>query len=198
MIPTFAQFDVPFVGTGVEIGLGLGGDHERLSQRGGTWIGIDLTGRALLHAARRVGTGRLAQGDAEKLPLKTGSVDLVYSWGVLLCCPRIQAAIAEVHRVLRVGGEARIMLYHKYSWVALAAWLRWGLIHRVGMGNAVSYMESPGTQAFSSREARALFKDFCNIRIESVHTSWDEKWLGPISKLGGSRAGWFLLCTVVK
>ena len=198
MIGEFARFDDPFDGVGVEIGLGLGGDHERLRKRGGTWIGVDLTSRALEHTAQRVGKGSLTQADAERLPIQDCSVDLVYSWGVLLCCPNITAAIAEVHRVLRPGGEARIMLYHTYSWVALAAWLRWGIVHGVGLKRAVSYMESPGTQAFSVTEAPRLLEPFAKVDIETVHTTWDEKWFGPIGRIGGNRLGWFLLCHAVK
>jgi hypothetical protein len=59
-------------------------------------------------------------------------------------------------------------------------------------------MESPGTQAFSIKEALALFHPFAAATIRPVHTSWDTKWFGPVGKLGGNNMGWFLLCDAVK
>ena len=43
-------------------------------------------------------------GDAAHLPVKTGSLDVVFGFGVLHHIPDWRAAIAEVSRVLRTGG----------------------------------------------------------------------------------------------
>jgi len=195
-IPAFATFGDEFSGLALEIGLGTGSDYERNQARGGAWIGVDLTGRALDHVRRRVGhSGRLVQADAQALPFRDGTFDFLYSWGVLLCCPKISAAIDEVWRVLKPGGEVRLMLYHSRSWVAMAAWLRWGWWRGLSPKVAVTYMESPGTQAFTVREAYQLLARFSEVSVRSSHTTWDERWLGPIGKLGGDHMGWFLLCT---
>ena len=53
--------------------------------------------------------------DAEALPFADSSFDLVYSHGVLHHTPNLPAAVAEVHRVLRPGGRAIVMMYHRAS-----------------------------------------------------------------------------------
>ncbi|MFN2515435.1 MAG: methyltransferase domain-containing protein, partial [Pyrinomonadaceae bacterium] len=43
------------------------------------------------------------------------SFDIVYSNGVLLTSPRIEQIVGHIHRVLKPGGKAVIMLYYKNS-----------------------------------------------------------------------------------
>src|SRR5262249_53001175 len=54
--------------------------------------------------------------DAERLPFDDASFDLFYSHGVLHHTPDTQRAIDEAHRVLRPGGTAMVMLYHRSSY----------------------------------------------------------------------------------
>lgn len=71
----------------LEIGVGLGADHQAFAAAGAELWGIDLTERAVEHTGRRLAvfglTSRLAVGDAENLDFPDASFDLVYSWGVL-------------------------------------------------------------------------------------------------------------------
>jgi len=60
------------------------------------------------------GTFRVA--DAEGLDFPDNSFDLVYSHGVLHHTPDTAGAIREIHRVLKPGGRAVIMLYHRNSY----------------------------------------------------------------------------------
>lgn len=90
------------------------------------------------------------------------------------------------------------MLYHSRSWVAAAAWLRWGWWRGLSPKAAVSYMESPGCQAFSIADTERLLGEFAEVEVRAVHTSWDERWFGPLGKIGGDRLGWFLLCNARK
>jgi SAM-dependent methyltransferase len=50
------------------------------------------------------------------LDFADNTFDLVYSHGVLHHTPDTQAAIREIHRVLRPGGRAVVMLYHRDSY----------------------------------------------------------------------------------
>jgi len=52
----------------------------------------------------------IAGGDAGALPLKSRSVDFVFSYSSLYYVPNIGPAIREVGRVLRPGGHAALEL----------------------------------------------------------------------------------------
>ena len=94
--------------------------------------GVDLTEAAVEAVRERLALegleAELRVADAESLPFGDGEFDLVYSWGVIHHTPDTERALAEVRRVLRPGGEARIMLYSRRSWVALGVWLRYGVL----------------------------------------------------------------------
>lgn len=93
----------------LEIGVGLGADHQRFAEAGADLYGIDLTERAVEHTRRRLALfeleSRLAIGDAEDLAFPDEAFDQVYSWGVLHHSPDTPKAIDEVWRVLKPGGQ---------------------------------------------------------------------------------------------
>src|SRR5262249_20886107 len=153
-IRAFAKFEDGRTREVLEIGVGMGADHlewARVSPR--RLVGIDLTNRAIrLTQARLRGHGftpRLTTADAERLPFPDRSFDLVYSWGVLHHSPDTPHAVAEVWRVLRPGGTARVMIYHKPSIVAALLWVRYALLQarpRRSIDDVLSeHLESPGT-----------------------------------------------------
>jgi ubiquinone/menaquinone biosynthesis C-methylase UbiE len=104
----------------LEIGCGLGTDGAQFAKAGANYTGVDLTEAAVELAQRRFelfdlpGTFRVA--DAEHLDFPENSFDLVYSHGVLHHTPDTAAAVREIHRVLRPGGKAAVMLYHRDSY----------------------------------------------------------------------------------
>ena len=104
----------------LEVGCGLGTDGAQFAKAGAKYTGIDLTDAAVDLAKRRFelfdlpGTFRVA--DAERLDFPDNSFDFVYSHGVLHHTPDTTAAVREIHRVLRPGGKAVIMLYHRDSY----------------------------------------------------------------------------------
>jgi len=123
----------------LEIGVGLGTDSVQFARNGARLIGIDLSNRSLRLTEQRFRLygcgGSLLQADAEFLPFASNAFDIVYSWGVLLCVPNIYSAVNEVCRVLRPGGKAIVMLYHKNSlnyWVSIMLFRRlvYGLLRR--------------------------------------------------------------------
>ena len=119
-IPTAAGFAQTKDLDVLEIGCGLGTDGAQFARAGANYTGIDLTDAAVGLAQRRFqlfnlkGTFRVA--DAERLSFPDGSFDLVYSHGVLHHTPDTEAAIREIHRILRPGGQANVMLYHRDSY----------------------------------------------------------------------------------
>jgi ubiquinone/menaquinone biosynthesis C-methylase UbiE len=189
----------------LEIGLGMGSDFIRFVRGGAVGTGVDLTERAIeitrakLDAEHLKATTTVA--DAEELPFEDGAFDVVYSWGVLHHTPDPAKAIAEAVRVLAPGGSLRMMLYHRHSWVAAAAWVRFCLLRGrpfAGLREAVSYMESPGTQAFLPDEVRAMLGEASEVSITPWLTVWDRKLLPGIASLFGNRLGWFLLVRASK
>src|SRR5262245_9843745 len=116
----------------LEIGVGMGADHLRWAHAAPRrLIGIDLTPRAVEHTAFRLAADgfppRVLVADSEQLPFADASFDLVYSWGVIHHTPDTVAAVREIHRVLRPGGRARVMIYHARSVTASMLWLRYAL-----------------------------------------------------------------------
>lgn len=104
----------------LEIGCGLGTDGAQFAKAGADYTGVDLTDAAVDLSRRRFelfdlpGTFRVA--DAERLDFDDNSFDVVYSHGVLHHTPDTAGAVREVHRVLRPGGVAKVMLYHRNSY----------------------------------------------------------------------------------
>ncbi|WP_407496737.1 class I SAM-dependent methyltransferase [Pseudooceanicola sp. MF1-13] len=160
----------------LEIGVGLGAEHQKFCEAGADMYGIDLTQRAIEHVERRLAlnglTSRLSIGDAECLNFDDCSFDIVYSYGVLHHTPNTPQAVNEVHRVLKPGGTARVMIYHKWSFVGLMLWIRYGLFKFrpfIGLNKLYDkYLESPGTKAYSIREAEDIFSSFRKVKIETL------------------------------
>jgi ubiquinone/menaquinone biosynthesis C-methylase UbiE len=165
----------------LEIGVGLGADHQSFAEAGAEMTGVDLTPRAIEHTRRRLELfglkSQLACGDAEKLPFADASFDVVYSWGVLHHSPNTPQAFREVHRVLKPGGTARIMIYSKYSLIGLMLWIRYGLLRLRPWTSLTEiydkYLESPGTKAYTVAGARQLCAPFASANIETVMTHGD-------------------------
>lgn len=126
----------------LEIGCGLGSDAEQFARNGALYSGIDLTETSIEMCRRRfavqglAGTFRVA--DAERLPFADECFDLVYSHGVIHHTPNTEAAVAEIRRVLRPGGRAIVMLYHRNSWNY------WGNINFLRRAGVVMLLFSPG------------------------------------------------------
>jgi ubiquinone/menaquinone biosynthesis C-methylase UbiE len=104
----------------LEVGCGLGTDGAQFAEAGADYTGVDLTEAAVELARKRFELfglpGRFQTEDAENLAFADDSFDLVYSHGVLHHTPETGKAIQEVHRVLRPGGRAMVMLYHRDSY----------------------------------------------------------------------------------
>jgi 2-polyprenyl-3-methyl-5-hydroxy-6-metoxy-1,4-benzoquinol methylase len=167
----------------LEVGCGMGTDLLQFARGGAHVTGVDLTQRSIQISQQHLDIygerGDFAISDGESLPFGDESFDVVYSNGVLHHTPDTAGAVREVHRVLRPGGQARVMLYHRGS----AAY--WGdIILRHGvlkgellrghspediMSRHVEFNESGGrplVKAYSRREARKLFSMFSEVRIQ--------------------------------
>jgi len=119
-IPIAAGFEKARSQKVLEIGCGLGTDGAQFAEAGADYTGVDLTDAAVELARRRFElfglSGKFQTADAENLDFADESFDLVYSHGVLHHTPDTAKAVKEVHRVLRPGGRAMVMLYHRGSY----------------------------------------------------------------------------------
>jgi SAM-dependent methyltransferase len=165
----------------LEVGVGLGADHQTIAEGGAELSGVDLTERAIEHTRRRLGLfglkSELKVGDAENLPFPDNTFDMVYSWGVIHHSPDTSAAAKQILRVLKPGGTFKVMIYYKWSLTGLMLWLRYGLVlgrpGRTLSSVYAEHLESPGTKAYTLSEATALFADASDVNARTVLTHGD-------------------------
>ncbi len=196
----------------LEIGVGLGADHVRFARAGALTVGVDVTWPAILHTRRRFSlegrTARLVIGDALCLPFRDEQFDVVYSFGVLHHTPSPPAACSEAGRVVKRGGDLKLMLYNLRSLVTGQVWVVFGLLcarpFRSWRELIANHMESPGTQAYTRAELGRLLPAIFDVHVETVVTPYDcrigrrrylPKWLW---RLIPSSLGWNHLVTATR
>ncbi len=178
----------------LEIGCGMGTDLLQFARGGARVTGTDLTPRSIevsrQHLAVYGETGDFTIADCETLPFVNESFDVVYSNGVLHHTPDTAGAVREIHRVLRPGGQARIMLYHRGSF---AYWgeviLRHGILKGEFLrGNSPAQIMSkyvevnegggrPLVKVYSRREAGELFSMFPEVKVQVEQLTRPELYL---------------------
>ncbi len=200
-IKSFANFE-NFKGLDVlEIGVGFGSDHSQIAMnKPKSLSGIDLTDRAIENTKIRFETldleSSLRVDNAENLSFKSGSFDAIYCWGVLHHSPNTKKCFEEVHRVLRVNGFAKIMIYHRNAPTGWMLWVLYALFKGRPFRSLneiyATWLESPGTKAYSVNEGKDLTKLFRKSDI-SVQLCFSDLLEGEV----GARHKGFLL-TVAK
>ncbi|MBI2240181.1 MAG: class I SAM-dependent methyltransferase [Magnetospirillum gryphiswaldense] len=104
----------------LEIGSGAGGHSALFKSYGANMTSVDLTWQRARSTGQKLalvqqGSGVAYQADAENLPFRDNSFDIVYSNGVLHHSENTDRCLDEVLRVLKPGGRAVIMLYARHS-----------------------------------------------------------------------------------
>jgi len=101
----------------LEAGCGIGTDAVQFVRAGARYRGVDFSPKALELARLRpeLANADLVSGSIADLPFPDASFDLVYSNGVIHHMPETARAIDEFRRVLRPGGTAIVMVYHRSS-----------------------------------------------------------------------------------
>ncbi len=103
----------------LECGCGMATDGMQFVRGGANYTGMDFSPAALelaqLRAQREGGSARFVKGSIADLPFEDESFDLTYSMGVIHHLPETKKVADEMHRVLRPGGQALVMVYHRSS-----------------------------------------------------------------------------------
>jgi len=205
----------------LEIGCGMGTDLLQFARGGARVTGTDLTPRSIeisqKHLTAYGESGDFAIADCETLPFANESFDVVYSNGVLHHTPDTAGAVLEIYRVLRSGGQARVMLYHRRSF---AYWgeviLRHGILKGEFLrGNSAAeimskYVEfnegggSPLVKVYSRSQARKLFSMFDKVKVQVEQLTRPELYIigqfiseGVFRRLQRS-VGWNLIISARK
>lgn len=222
-IPTFAAFEAAKGKRILEVGIGAGTDFCRWAASEAQAVGVALTTQAIQLTTQHLDALELSAdvhlADCEDLPFADDSFDLVYSFGVLHHTPNTERAIREVLRVLKPGGQIRIMLYHKRSWVTFKVYLLHGLLALQPFASLdrllADHMESQGTKAYTIPEVEAMFASFADVSVRPTLTCYDtwrgyetphrgimalaqRLWPAWLVHLCGDRFGWNLLISGAK
>jgi len=205
----------------LEVGCGMGTDLLQFARGGALCTGVDLTPRSVeissLHFGLYGMRADFVLADGERLPFADESFDVVYSNGVLHHTPDTAGAVRELHRVLRPGGVAKVMLYHRnslYYWTEIVLhrgvlrghFLRGHSTEEI-MSRYVEYSEHdarPLVKVYSRRQASELFELFREVRTEVEQMIRQElRFLRPLvsekmfRRLSRS-AGWNVIITARK
>jgi ubiquinone/menaquinone biosynthesis C-methylase UbiE len=183
----------------------MGADYLEWLKGGAVAAGVDLSDISLERARQRCHaagyTPDLRKADAENLPFPDNAFDVVYSYGVMHHSPDPARCVREARRVLKPGGELRIMLYHHPSLTGLMLWIRYGLLRarslNAGSLNAGSpnqrslrrivydHLESPGTKSYPRNEVMTLLNGFERIELRQEFSPGDLLLNRPSARFQG-------------
>jgi 2-polyprenyl-3-methyl-5-hydroxy-6-metoxy-1,4-benzoquinol methylase len=154
----------------LEIGLGQGAESQKLIQAGALYTGIDFTRESVERVKRRCAIFGLPyeaieQMNAEAMSFAGGSFDVVFSHGVIHHSPRVDTIVKEIHRVLRPGGRAVVMVYHRNS-------LNYHVSIRVIRRLGIALLYVPGAarvvSALTREPVDRLLKHRTNLRSQGL------------------------------
>lgn len=144
----------------LEVGCGLGIDLLRFAKGGALVTGVDLAQQSIDLAQKNFqlngAAGEFYVMDGEALDFENSSFDMVYAHGVLQYTANAAAMVHELHRVLKPGGEAIMMVYNRISWLnAMSKIMKVDLEHE----------DAPVLNKYSIAEFKALLAPFARVRL---------------------------------
>jgi SAM-dependent methyltransferase len=185
----------------LEIGLGYGTVSQILASRGFDYNGLDIAAGPVgmvRHRLRLLGIDgadeRVRTGSVLEAPHPDESFDHVVTIGCLHHTGDLAGAVGEVHRMLRPGGRAVVMVYNRNSWRRAKMALRAAPGRLAGRGSDEEEMRgaydrntggeaAPATEYTSVRGARELFGGFSSVRVR--RENFDQGRLLPRGRMLG-------------
>ena len=144
----------------LEVGCGVGTDLVQFDKGGALVTGIDLAEQGVDLCRQNFAVngvlGDVQVMDGEQMVYSDNAFDVVYAHGVLQYTPNPHAMIAEVHRVLKPGGTAILMVYNRYSWLNAMS----KIVHV-----ELEHHDAPVFRTFSWREFQTLLRPFRGFEI---------------------------------
>jgi len=159
-LPRLVKFSAYKGKSVLEVGCGAGIDLVRFASGGAKVTGIDLSKTAIALACKnfeqseRIADLRVMNGEC--MQFADNIFDVVYAHGVLQYTADTEKMMAEIHRVLRPGGEAIMMIYNKHSWLNLM---------RNVTKVPLEHEDAPVLKKFSVSELKQLLHPFQDYRI---------------------------------
>jgi 2-polyprenyl-3-methyl-5-hydroxy-6-metoxy-1,4-benzoquinol methylase len=167
----------------LEVGCGVGIDLVRFARAGANVTGIDLSTTAIDLACRNVEQNGLSADlrvmNGESMLFPDASFDVVYAHGVLQYTADTEKMAAEIHRVLKPGGAAILMVYNRNSWLNLM---------RKVTKVPLEHEDAPVLKKFSIGELKQLLSPFKDYRIiperfpvkTKLHSGWKARLFNDV------------------
>lgn len=158
----------------LEIGVGSGSHAQLIAGHARSYVGIDITEQAVERTSARLGLqgidAEILRMDAEEMSFEDQSFDFIWSWGVIHHSADTRRIVEQMHRVLRPGGTATVMVYHSNVW---NKWVIAGLFHGLLRGKLLrtrsltkirkSVTDGSIARFYTAGEWRALVRDLFSV-----------------------------------
>lgn len=104
----------------LEVGLGYGTIAQRIVESGAIYSGLDIAAGPVAMVNHRIaqtgGAGEAIQGSILRAPFPAEYFEYIVAIGCLHHTGALDRALIEVHRLLKPGGQATIMVYNAASY----------------------------------------------------------------------------------
>ncbi len=177
----------------LEVGLGYGSVSQKIAEAGARYCGLDIAAGPVAMAAERIdyvgADGKAKQGSILDSPFQDQEFDWVVAIGCLHHTGNLPKAIGEVHRILKPGGRAIIMVYNatSYRHVFVEPLISSGLVRRRGYDMNTKGSDAPQTEFVTRKAARGMCSQFASCKITAENIASE----GPLRLLSRK-----LLCRV--
>ncbi len=144
----------------LEVGCGIGIDLVKFAEGKAEVTGIDLAEKSIELAKQNFSfaevEGDFLRMNGEDMEFDDNSFDAVYAHGVIQYTANAGKMMKEIHRVLKPGGEAIMMVYNRISWLNFLSKI---------MKVELEHEDAPVLNKYSIGEFRELLSDFSHVKI---------------------------------
>lgn len=165
-ILSFAEFEKYKNKEVLEVGCGIGTAAQTFIEHGAIYTGVDLSHKSIEIAKNRLNVfdlqGNIFQANIEEIDnVNDKKFDLIYSFGVLHHTENPEKAIDNIWKMLKPGGEFKLMMYAKNS-------LKYFEIID-GLDQFEAQSGVPIANVYTKEEINTLLNKFSNIQISQTH-----------------------------